>query len=84
MAGFQIYPGDVALLPPDLEQLYLEDQGAVGLYLAGATVAITQLCRDIQLPFRAFLHELQGLLPALDHPIRAKGRGLVAAMVTGV
>jgi hypothetical protein len=27
---------------------------------------------------------LQGLLPALDHPIRAKGRGLVAAMVTGV
>src|SRR5690554_7010886 len=62
----------------DVEQLDAEDQGLVGADGALALGAIAQLGGNHDLPGIADAHQLQRLLPAVDHLVDAKAHRLAA------
>ena len=60
-----------------LQQLYLENQGAVGRnHLAGTTCAVTQIAGDVEFPFRSYRHQLQGFYPSGNYLVYTEGGGL--------
>jgi len=64
-------------VPQDLQQLHLEDEVAVGWDLAAGTAsAVGEVGGDVEFPFVAGAHELEGFGPALDQLADAEGGGL--------
>ena len=69
------------------KELNFKNQGAVGWNaVSSAALAVCQVLGDKELPFRSFLHELQGFSPARDDTCQWKGcrfSSLVGAVELG-